>query len=133
MLMTAAPCAIARLMPLTESAQRIISGSGTLSARMPGHTPRMPRSFFGAAATAAVSVPCADATGSPPRVETLPPTNSGCVVSSWESTSASSGLVGETGGGIRRGSTIAARHAARLSSGSGAGPCSVRASRFGSA
>ena len=113
MLMTAAPCAIARLIPVTESAQRISSGSGTLSARMPGQTPVMPTSFFGAAATAAVSVPWAEATGSPPSVATLPPANSGWAASSWESTSASSGLAGVTGGGTSAGSTIAARHAER--------------------
>ena len=114
MLMTAAPCAIARLMPVTESAQRISSGSGTLSARMPGQTPRMPTSFFGAEATAAVSVPWAEATGSPPRVERLPPANSGWAASSWESTSASSGLGGVTGGGTSAGSTIAARQPAAV-------------------
>ena len=133
MLMTAAPCSIAREMPATESSQRISSGSGTLSARMPGQTPRMPTSFFGAAATDAVSVPWAERTGRPPSVETLPPANSGWVWSSWESTSASSGLCGVTGGGIRRGSTIAARQAARASSGSGAGVCMRCESRSGSA
>ena len=133
MLMTAAPSAIARAMPATESLQRICSGSATLTARIPGQTPRIPTSFLGAAATAAVSVPWADCTGNVPTVEMLPPANSGWVGSSWESISASSGLCGVTGGGTRRGSTIAARHAARASSGSGAGPCSRRASRLGSA
>ena len=70
---------------------------------MPGQTPRMPRSFLGAAATAAVSVPCALSIGKPPRVERLPPANSGWLTSAVESTSASSGLVGVTGGGTRRG------------------------------
>ena len=133
MLMTAAPCSIARAMPATESAQRISSGSATLSARMPGQTPRMPTSFFGAEATAAVSVPWADRSGRPPRVERLPPANSGWLGSAWESTSASSGLCGVTGGGTRLGSTITPRQPAMASSGSGAGPCIRRASRLGSA
>ena len=92
MLITAAPCSIARAMPATELAQRISFGRLTLSARMPGQTPRMPRSFLGAAATAAVSVPCALSTGKPPSVETLPPANSGWLTSAVASTSASSGL-----------------------------------------
>ena len=103
MLITAAPCSIARAMPVTELAQRISFGSETLSARMPGQTPRMPRSFLGAAATAAVSVPCALSIGKPPSVERLPPANSGWLTSAVESTSASSGLVAVTGGGTRLG------------------------------
>ena len=100
---------------------------------MPGQTPRMPRSFFGAAATAAVSVPCALRIGKPPSVETWPPANSGWLTSAVESISASSGLVSVTGGGTRLGSTIAARQAAWASSGSGGGVCLGCASRSGSA
>ncbi len=133
MLITAAPCSIARAMPATELAQRISFGRLTLSARMPGQTPRMPLSFLGAAAMAAVSVPCALSIGKPPSVERLPPANSGWLTSAVESTSASSGLAGVTGGGTRLGATIAARQAARASSGSGGGVCIVLASRSGSA
>ena len=131
MLMTAAPCSIARAIPVTEFAQRISFGSETLTARMPGQTPRMPTSFFGAAATAAVSVPWALWSGKPPSVERLPPANSGWLTSAVESTSASSGLCGVTGGGTRLGSTIAARQAARASSGSGGGALGDRGEPVG--
>src|SRR3954463_12428657 len=52
MLITRALWRIAVAMPLTESAQVISAGSGTLSARMPGQMPRMPRPLAGAAARA---------------------------------------------------------------------------------
>jgi hypothetical protein len=133
MLITDAPCSLARAMPATEFAQRISSGRLTLRARMPGQTPRIPRSFLGAAATAAVSVPCALSSGKPPSVERWPPANSGWLTSAVESISASIGLLSVTGGGTRPGSTIVSRQAARASSGSGGGVCMRCSSRFGSA
>ena len=133
MLITEAPCWIARAMPATEFAHAISFGSETLTSRMPGHTPRMPRSFLGAPATAAVSVPCPLESGKPPMDWRWAPWNSGWLTSAVASTSASSGLVAVTGGGTSLGSTIAARQAARASSGSGGGICIARARRFGSA
>ena len=94
-------------MPATEFAHAIWFGSETLTSRMPGQTPRMPRLFLGAPATAAVSVPCAFESGKPPMVWRWPPWNSGWLTSAVASTSASSGLVSVTGGGTRLGSTIA--------------------------
>ena len=64
MLITAAPAATACAIASPEASQVIspsVPGtvsSGTLSARAPGQTPRMPMPFCGAAATDAVAVPC---------------------------------------------------------------------------
>src|SRR2546423_2198767 len=134
MLMTWAFALMAVRIPCTESAQVISPGSATLSARIPGQMPRMPVWLEGAAATAAVAVPCSLTTGWLPTVETLPPRNSGCVAASWESTSASSGLVGVTGGGARPCSTTWSRHGVCEDIGSGGGACcSSLDSRLGSA
>src|SRR3954453_6875209 len=112
MLITEAPSAMAWAIALPEAAQVKLSESeapsvesGTLSARAPGHTPRMPMPFCGAAATAAVAVPWRFVTGVPgTAVEKFgSPVHSGCVVSAAASTSAISGLVGVTGGGGRGG------------------------------
>src|SRR4051812_24794727 len=109
-------CAIA----LPEDAQVKLSASdapavesGTLSARAPGHTPRMPTPFCGAAATAAVAVPCRVVTGVPGAAVAKfgSPVHSGCVVSAAASTSAISGLVGVTAGGASDGSATALRQA----------------------
>ncbi len=65
MLITAAPAWIAWPIAFADAEQLIspsVPGtvwSGTLSARAPGQTPRMPIPFCGAAATEAVAVPCA--------------------------------------------------------------------------
>ena len=79
MLMTDAPLSSARATPPAESAQLMPSAlSGTLSARMPGQTPRMPAPLDGAAATEAVAVPwkCAGRAGLVGSVVTFEPTNS---------------------------------------------------------
>ena len=79
-------------MPLAESRARIaLGGSGMLSARAPGQTPRMPTPFFGAAATAAVAVPCRLSSGRPPSVRELPPANSGWVASAGVDAARSAG------------------------------------------
>ena len=92
-----------------------------LSARAPGQTPRMPTSFFGAAATAAVAVPCRLSSGRPPSVLVLESPNSGWVSSRRVSSSAISGLSGVTaadrGSGPRR---PRARRPGGLESGSSA-------------
>jgi hypothetical protein len=112
MLITAAPLRIAARTARAEAEQvRASAPTGTLRARAPGQTPRIPTSFLGAAATAAVAVPCRLSSGRPPSVETLPPTNSGCVSSRRVSISAISGLAGVTIGGARLGPAIAARQA----------------------
>src|SRR6478736_1380528 len=117
MLITAAPVLTASSMPSPEAAQVISPSvlgtvsSGTLSARALGHTPRMPTPFSGAAATAAVAVPCELVTGTPGMVLKFPPAHSGCVASAAASTNAIRGLVGTTAGGMNvRGATFA-RHA----------------------
>ena len=109
MLITAAPARRAASIWRAESEQRMRDGSATFSARAPGHTPRLPTPLAAAAATAAVAVPWKSVSGWPPVVATLPDWNSGWVMSSWESTSAISGLVGVTGGGTSAGSTMRAR------------------------
>ena len=128
MLITAAPSRIASRTPLAEAEQVSASGgSGTLSARAPGQTPRMPTPFCGAAATAAVAVPCRLSSGRLPRVRTLEPPNSGCVSSRRVSSSAISGLVPVTAGGAMFGSAIAARQAfGEPESGSSGTACLVR-------
>src|SRR3954449_1536491 len=84
--------------------------SGTLSARAPGQTPRMPIPFSGAAATDIVAVPCAAVTGVPGTVATFgSPVHSGCVMSAAASTSAISGLWAVTGGGDSAGSATVRR------------------------
>src|SRR6476646_3877194 len=113
MLITAAPSAIAWAIALPEAAQVKLSlslapavDSGTLTARAPGQTPRIPIPFCGAAATAAVAVPWRFVTGVPGAAEVKfgSPVHSGCVMSAAASTSAISGLVGVTGGGVSDGS-----------------------------
>ena len=117
MLITAAPAWMALPIASPEEAQVIppsvpgATGSGTLSARALGHTPRMPTPFSGAAATAAVAVPCELVTGTPGIVLKFPPAHSGCVASAAASTSAISGLVGATGGGMNACGATFARHA----------------------
>src|SRR3954447_3230502 len=83
-------------------------GSGTLSVRAPGQTPRMPIPFCGAEATAAVAVPCGLVTGVPGSAEKLgSPVHSMCLASAATSTSAISGLWGVTGGGCAAETTCA--------------------------
>ena len=115
-------------MPLTDAEQGIWSplGSGMLSARAFGHTPTMPRPLAGAAATEAVAVPCALATGKRWMVRVLLPANSVCACSSCVSISAISGLVGVTGGGVSAGSATTARQAfGGAESGSSGTPCAT--------
>src|SRR3712207_508108 len=109
MLIVAAPASIAAAIWRAAIEQGTPSdGSGTLSARIPGQTPRMPTSFLGAAATAAVAVPCELPPGKPGSPLTPEPTaNSGWERSTAESTRASTGLVGVTGGGTSVGATMA--------------------------
>src|SRR4051794_29566261 len=109
MLITDAPASIAAAIWLPEAAHVIVFGSGTLSARAPGHTPTNPRPLTGAAATDAVAVPCAIVTGYLEIVEMWPPTNSGCGAYSWASTRAISGLDAVTTGGVSAGSATSAR------------------------
>src|SRR5262245_5503563 len=109
MLITAAPFWIAFSIWLADAEQVIWSGSGTLSARAFGQTPTMPTPFCGAAATDAVAVPCEFVTGNCGIVFVLLVANSGCVLSSCASTSAISGLVEVTGGGVSAGSATIAR------------------------
>src|SRR4051794_26657895 len=109
MLMTAARFWIAFSIWFAERENVICSGSGTLRARAFGHTPTMPRPFCGAAATDAVAVPCELVTGNCGVVFVLLVANSGWLLSSCASTSAISGLVAVTGGGVRAGSATSAR------------------------
>src|SRR3954454_16564980 len=116
MLITEAPLATACSIASPDAAHVIspsVPGevfSGTLSARAPGHTPRMPVPFCGAAATDSVAVPCELSTGVPGVVLTFgSPAHSGCVMSAAASTSAISGLCGVTGGGGSDGSATTAR------------------------
>src|SRR3954453_12050489 len=84
--------------------------SGTLSARAPGQTPRIPIPFWGAAATDIVAVPWELSTGVPGMVETFgSPVHSGWLRSAAASTSAISGLCGPTGGGGIDGSATTER------------------------
>ncbi len=108
-------------------------GSGTLSARAPGQTPAMPTPLVGAAATEAVAVPWAIVTGYFGSVVVLPPTNSGCVASSWASTSAISGLVGVTGGIGSAGSATAERQSHGVADSGSFGAASGAPSVFGCA
>ena len=121
MLITAAPARRAALIWRAESEQRISAGRATLSARAPGKTPRLPTPLAAAAATAAVAVPWKSVSDWPPVVVMLPVANSGWVMSSWESTSAISGLDGVTAGGASAGSTTRSRQGEAADSGSGAG------------
>ena len=104
-------------------AEDAAAGSATFSARAPGKTPRLPTPLAAAAATAAVAVPWKSVSDWPPVVATLPDANSGWVMSSWESTSAISGLDGVTAGGASAGSTTRSRQGEAGESGSGAGAC----------
>src|SRR3954470_15062962 len=99
MLIEAAPALIAAVICSTRSLHLSFPDTGRLSARAPGQRPTIPVPLTGAAATEAVAVPWAIVTGSFAIVVVLLPTNSGCVWSSWVSTSAISGLVGVTGNG----------------------------------
>src|SRR3954469_5122851 len=98
MLITAAPASIATAICFAAVSHGMSGGSGTLSARAPGHTPTIPTPLTGAAATDAVAVPCAIVTGYCEIVVVLPPANSGWLGSSWASTSAIRVLVGVTAG-----------------------------------
>ena len=109
MLMTAAPRLIASPIWDADRPQLISSGSGTLSARAPGQMPTVPTPLTGAAATDMVAVPCVLVTGYCSIASTLPPTHSACVLSSWASTSAISGLFASTAGGDSAGSTTQSR------------------------
>ncbi len=131
MLITAAPAASDAAMPRAESEQRITAGSGTLRARAPGQTPSVPTPLAGAAATSAVAVPWRSVSGWPESDVMFGP-RSGWAGSSWESTSAISGLWGPTGGGTWPPTTWS-RHQASGESGSSAGACARRLSRSGSA
>ena len=107
MLITAAPLCTAFAIASPEALQVAVPsliGIGTLSTRAPGHTPTIPRPFCGAAATAAVAVPCGLVTGVFPSTLMFgSPRNSSWVRSAAASTSAISGLSGTTGGGVRSG------------------------------
>ena len=118
-------------MPRAESEQRMTVGSGTLRARAPGQTPSVPTPLAGAAATSAVAVPWRSVSGWPASDVMFGP-RSGWAGSSWESTSAISGLWGPTGGGTWPPTTWS-RHQASGESGSSAGACARRLSRSGSA
>src|ERR1043165_3483572 len=91
MLITAAPAATAWPIASAEAEQEIAPSvpgwvfKGTLSARAPGQTPRMPIPLAGAAATEAVAVPCRLVTGVPGiSLKFGSPVHSGCVVSAAE-------------------------------------------------
>src|SRR3954447_8120802 len=116
MLITEAPAATAWPIALPEAAQVIspsVPGtvsSGTLSVRALGQTPTMPIPFCGAEATEAVAVPCRLVTGMPGIVAMFgSPVHSECATSAAASTSAISGLVGVTGGGVRAGAATMSR------------------------
>src|SRR4051812_50071317 len=115
MLITAAPASTALPIASADASQLIspsVPGtvrSGTLSARAPGQTPRMPSPFAGAAATDAVAAPCRIVTGVPGSVVKLrSPVHSGRVVSAAASTSGVSGLWGVTRGRSDAGAADAA-------------------------
>ncbi len=135
MLITAAPCSIAVAIWFVERRQVISSGSGTLSARAPGQTPRIPMPLAGAAAIDAVAVPCESVTGNRGSVVVLPPCHSACAGSSWTSTSAISGLAaGSTAGGTSDGSATTSRQlSGAADSGSGGTARCGSASVFGCA
>src|SRR3954468_8469482 len=138
MLMTAAPALMRLPIWATESAQLIMSGEGNaaLSARIPGQIPMMPFPLTGAAATDAVAVPWPNAVSgtSVPIVLKLLPAHAGWVMWGIESRSASSGLVGATGGVGVAGLTTALRHHCCGVSGSGVGAAWKRwRSTFGEA
>src|SRR3954454_5450742 len=105
---------IASAMPAADCAQLMPVGlaARTLSARAPGQTPRMPMPFCGAAATAAVAVPCTSNGAIAPVVENrVSWVHSGCVGSACVSTRAISGLLRVTGGGLMLGDTTTDRQA----------------------
>jgi hypothetical protein len=134
MLITAAPSSTARAMPRAEAEHGILVPAGrvTFSVRAPGHRPRMPMSFLGAAATVVVAVPWAS-NGAPLPVDVMfEPAISGCVTSICVSTTPISGLSGVTCGGTWS-RTTKSRQGANPDSGSGDGACARRLSRFGSA
>src|SRR5687768_15202263 len=109
MLITAAPRSIAVWIWSADREHLISSGSGTFSARAPGQTPTTPTPLTGAAATDAVAVPCGFDTANCWIVDMLPPCHSGCEMSSCASTSAISGLLPSTAGGVSAGSTTRSR------------------------
>src|SRR3954452_15829297 len=105
MLITDAPDSTAWAIASPEASQVIAPSvpgtvlSGTLTARAPGQTPRIPTPFCGATATDIVAVPCGFSSGNPPRLDTFgSPVHSVWVMSAAASTSAISGLWGVTGG-----------------------------------
>src|SRR5215207_11779130 len=101
MLITAAPALTAVAMPRADSEQGIWRvGTGTLSVRAPGQTPRKPTWLAGAAATVVVAVPYKSAGGSAPALVMPEPAISGWPRSICVSTTAISGLAGVTAGGI---------------------------------
>src|SRR5215213_7324371 len=100
MLITAARALVAAAIWRAESEHRMVGGSETLSARAPGQTPRLLTPLAAAATTAAVAVPWKSISGCPPVVWMFgEAASSGVVRSSWESTSAISGLDAVTAGG----------------------------------
>src|SRR5215207_7424497 len=122
MLITVAPALRTLPMPVTESAQLFCCGRAELTANMPGQMPMMPTLLTGAAATAAVAVPCPISVsgGSAPSVLKLLPAHSGWLMSGIESTSPS--LAVGTGAGVGVvGATTALRHHCWPDSGSCAG------------
>src|SRR3954468_23877870 len=95
---------MAARMPFDESEQLMCSASdsGELTARAPGHTPVMPMPLTGAAATAAVAVPCALLSGRwPSELKFGSCLHSRWLVSACASTSAINGLCAVTVGGLR--------------------------------
>src|SRR3954453_5054620 len=116
MLMTAAPVLTAASIASPDASQVIrpslpgTVSSGTLTARAPGQTPRMPIPLRGAAATDAVAVPWELVTALPGVVVNHgSPVHSAWLGSAAASTSAISGLWAVTGGGASAGSATLAR------------------------
>src|SRR3954462_1587529 len=138
MLITDAPAAIALAIAAPDAAQLVspsvpaVVRSGPFRASAPGHTPRMPMPLAGAAATAAVAVPCRLSTGVPGIVVKFgSPVHSGCVTSAAASTRAMSGLCGDTTGGVGDGSATCARQALGGPDKGSLAPCLVCSSTFG--
>ena len=102
MLITAAPLCTAFAIASPEALQVAVPsliGIGTLSTRAPGHTPTIPMPFCGAAATAAVAVPCGLVTGVFPQHADV--------------RVAAELVMGEVGGGIHERDQRALRHHGR--------------------
>src|SRR3954447_11779932 len=117
MLITDAPAFTAAAIPSAESSQEMFSSSGTFSVRAPGQTPEKPTPFAAADAVEAVAVPCGLTTGGP-GIVVVCPASSGWLTSAAASTSAISGLVAVTAGGVSAGSTMLSRQGRETSSGS---------------